>query len=452
MRGESRHRSTNATMQRWKTLRIWITNTAEDQAWQINLDSIDSLDFHTSGIPSYRVKMEGHLVDDEDDLENEEAPANEPDKMENVEDDKPQQQASKAPKHRFSFFFSEMTVEFPPHMPASDQTTVHWKKPEIARAAGAGAGAGGAAAHAGADFDELTFKRVGDENMNIVIKLTRQEDPERYLLTHDLAEIIDMKEATATEVMMGLWEYIKINKLQDHEDKRNFRCDELLRRVLLLLLFEFFFFFFFFFVFCCPACHGQQHRSPQLTNTKLLLSKVLNRETSSLPALPEQVIPHFRPLPPVCLPYTIRVDQAFHSNKTPTPTIYDVLVPIDDSLRSKLIPFMRSPSYSNMLKEVAVLDDQLALIIQAMHHSKAKHSFLTNLAGDPVRFVKKWTSSQKRDIEYIMGEGTRGRGNSVLADEWRKSGREGVWGSENAREGVGMMLAKGGGGVAPGAR
>jgi SWI/SNF-related matrix-associated actin-dependent regulator of chromatin subfamily D len=82
-----------------------------------------------------------------------------------------------------------------------------------------------------ADFDEFTFKRNGDENMNITINLYRHEDPERYELSPDLAEIVDMHEATRQEAVMAVWEYIKLMNLQEDEEKRNFRCDDLLRKV-----------------------------------------------------------------------------------------------------------------------------------------------------------------------------------------------------------------------------
>lgn len=221
-----------------KTLRIWITNTVEDQPWQV---SMDSLDYQSSGTPSYRVKIEGRLLSDEVDAENEEASAAAADEDKMDEDPKPgsnvavgpaapssKPAAANAPKLRFSTFFKEMKVEFPPNVPKSAETTVHWKKPESPPRPAPQAPNNPPAA---ADFDELTFKRVGDQNMNVVIKLTRHEEPEKFLLSDDLAEIVDLKEATLTEITMGLWEYIKFMGLQEDDEKRNFRCDELLRKV-----------------------------------------------------------------------------------------------------------------------------------------------------------------------------------------------------------------------------
>lgn len=393
--------SINRNAKRCKILRIWITNTAEDQQWQTNMDS---LNFQNSGTPSYRVKIEGRLLDDDEDAE-ETTTVSSGDSDQIEGDTKPSTKKqpsssilteSKQPILRFSSFFREMTVEYPLDMPESDQTTVHWKKPSPSRP---GNQATQNNPPPGTDFDELTFKRVGDRNINVIIKFIRHEEPERYLLSDDLAEIVDAKEANRTEVTMGLWEYIRMMRLQEDDEKRNFRCDELLR-------------------------------------------KITNRETGYLPNLSEYVTPHLKPLSPISLPYTIRVDQAFHTQSPPPATIYDVRVSVDDSLRNKMLPFIMNPSYATMLKEVSQLDDQQALLVQAIQHSRAKHAFLTHMARNPVGFTKAWISSQKRDLEYIMGEAPRGRGRAeeeALADEFR---RLAPWETSNAREAVTMMLAK----------
>jgi SWI/SNF-related matrix-associated actin-dependent regulator of chromatin subfamily D len=142
----------------------------------------------------------------------------------------------------------------------------------------------------------------------------------------------------------------------------------------------------------------------------------------------------------VKLPYTIRVDEEFH--KDPQPTIYDVRVAVDDPLREKMSGFLSNPGYASMLKEVAGLDDQLATIVQAVHVSKAKHAFLTSLSEDPATFVTDWLSSQKRDLDIVMGEAMRGGGEDASGDEWRKGGKESVWSTSNAKESVSVMLAK----------
>jgi SWI/SNF-related matrix-associated actin-dependent regulator of chromatin subfamily D len=72
--------------------------------------------------------------------------------------------------------------------------------------------------------------------------------------------------------------------------------------------------------------------------------------------------------------------------------------------------------------------------------------------------VPRWIASQQRDLAVILAEGTRSgiaaggtgegsTGDAVgvgMEDALRKGGSDGVWGSELARESVGLFLARGG--------
>lgn len=182
--------------------------------------SMDSFDFSANLESSYRVKIEGRLLDDDEDEDKDDKDDNKIDKSTETR----LASAKRADRSRFSHFFKAMTVDFDRSKSrAAADAIVEWKKPDKTAA--------GSNLPAAADFDELTFKRNGDENTNITIKLYRHEEPERFTLSPALAEIVDMQEATRAEVIMGIWDYIKVMKLQEEEEKRNFRCDELLRRV-----------------------------------------------------------------------------------------------------------------------------------------------------------------------------------------------------------------------------
>jgi SWI/SNF-related matrix-associated actin-dependent regulator of chromatin subfamily D len=154
---------------------------------------------------------------------------------------------------------------------------------------------------------------------------------------------------------------------------------------------------------------------------------------------------HTSPLEPIRLPYTIRVDSEFH-NSDPKPTVYDVRIAVDDPLRAAMLAVTTSPDFTSMLRQVSGLDDQLAVIVQALHHSRAKHNFFSAMGRDPVAFIKRWMNSQRRDLETILGEGTRGGGEDASGPEFRRGGANGAWDSAVAKETVRYLLAK------PGAR
>ena len=115
---------------------------------------------------------------------------------------------------------------------------------------------------------------------------------------------------------------------------------------------------------------------------------------------------------------------------------------VEDRLQSKMLAMTQNPEYAATLRQISQLDDQVAIIIQALARSKAKHSFYQSMQGDPVNFVKRWMSSQKRDLEVILGEATRGGGEDGSAPEFQKGGSEGVWGTQVVKEAVRYKLAK----------
>jgi SWI/SNF-related matrix-associated actin-dependent regulator of chromatin subfamily D len=129
------------------------------------------------------------------------------------------------PTYRFSHFLRSLSVDFD-RFRNSEGQNVEWKKPETTSKNQSGSNSASTA-----EFDEFTFKRNGDENMNVMINLYRHESPERYQLSPELAEVVDMPEATQQEAVVALWEYIRFWGLQEDEEKRNFRCDENLRKV-----------------------------------------------------------------------------------------------------------------------------------------------------------------------------------------------------------------------------
>ena len=111
-----------------------------------------------------------------------------------------------------------------------------------------------------------------------------------------------------------------------------------------------------------------------------------------------------------------------------------------------MLALTTSPDFSTMLRQVSGLDDQLAVVVQALQHSRAKHDFFMAMGENPVPFIKRWMNSQRRDLETILGEATRGGGEDGKGPEFRRGGENGAWDTTVAKEAVRYLLAK------PGAR
>ena len=52
--------------QRYRTLRLWISNTVDNQPWQGQSLDENTFDFNTGEEATYRMKIEGRLLDEED--------------------------------------------------------------------------------------------------------------------------------------------------------------------------------------------------------------------------------------------------------------------------------------------------------------------------------------------------------------------------------------------------
>ncbi|OQO09978.1 hypothetical protein B0A48_04333 [Cryoendolithus antarcticus] len=372
------------------TLRLWISNTVEGQPWQViedgtGVDGDGLFELGDNSQATFRVKIEGRLLDDTD--EDEPSPEKRP---------------------RLSDFFKAITIDFDrnPALMPDGFSQIEWRKQQAPTQAQPNPAYDPNSPEN--SFDCLEFERKGDENVNVTINLTRDTERERYKLSPGLAEILDTEEDDMLGTVQGIWEYARAMHLQEDDDKRTIVCDEPLRRL-------------------------------------------FNQDRLSFPYLPDILQPHLKPLPPLKLPYTIRVDKSYISPSDPTApsqrTIYDLTVPLPNPTAHHITRYATSKTHLTSLSTIIHTDDNLALLVQKLHATNAKRKFYENLAKDPRGFVGRWVGSQKRDLEVILAEAGRagGGGEEGQGEEWRKGGEGGVWGSVLARESVGLWCARQGG-------
>lgn len=227
------------TTKKYSTLRVWISNTVENQPWQGRDLDENAFDF-TSGVEAtYRVKIEGRVLEDQDaddasEIGSDDEDENKPDGDAMDHDGAPPAEPPKQPASRqrtkFSHFFNKITVDFDrnKNLQPDGTTQVEWKKPQVPPNA--------SVLPPQADFDSLEFERKSDENINCVINLYRDEIPERFALSKELADILDTEEDDRASVIMGIWEYVKVMGLRQDEEKRIIQCDDRLKAVSLSLL------------------------------------------------------------------------------------------------------------------------------------------------------------------------------------------------------------------------
>ncbi|KAL8851236.1 MAG: hypothetical protein Q9221_003867 [Calogaya cf. arnoldii] len=382
---------------RHKTMRIWISNTFDSQpAQESGSDPI--YDFSGSTMGLYRMKIEGRLLNGEDDEPLSDDDSDDEEARKDGEamdhDDQPTQKpvrpGPQQPRTKLSHFFKQITLELhrDKHTPADlgVDNFVEWKKPPPKPRDPKEPG--DPVLPPEADFDSLEIERRFDSTVNCTINLYRDDD--RFILSDPLADLLDSKIEDRQSVIIGIYDYIRALNLQQDDEKR----------------------------------------------------AVFNRDVIFIPDIATLIIPHCFPLPPISLPYTLHFDPT-PTTDPPTPTIYDITLTVQPTPLPPPLP----PTTS--LHQLAELDKNLALIIQALQHSKAKHAFFTEMEKDPVGFLKRWMGSQRRDLEVILGDGVgmgrgewgQGEGYGV-GPEWRRGGEKGVWGREEVLESVRLMKNK----------
>jgi SWI/SNF-related matrix-associated actin-dependent regulator of chromatin subfamily D len=211
-------------VKRRRTMRIWISNAAENQPWQATGMDAESFDFGDSSQATYRVKIEGRLLDEEDVLDVDETKG--PDTMDTDGENTVNKTPVPGEMTKLSHFFKKITIDFdrPPSLQPDNMAQIEWIKPESREGVVNTADA--------ANFDCLHFERKSDENINVGINMYPDNQPEVYRLSEELSQICGgIKEDTKANITMNVWKYIRVNKLDGGEDARKARCDALMKNV-----------------------------------------------------------------------------------------------------------------------------------------------------------------------------------------------------------------------------
>ena len=360
----------NRNVKNQKTMRIFISNTAKDQPWQMSDRPLDenAFDFDSGQIPTFRVKIEGRLLEDD--------AFSSPDTT-NPDSDLFPTPPAPAPQRKFSDFFKSIIISLDrPKDLHPDGNTIEWRKPSPnTQPATSALGQTGPTS-----FDAFEFTRKGDENLTCTVKLILDETPDRFRLSPPLAQLLDTTEDTRAGIVMKLWEYVRRHNLQDPEERRTINCD-----------------------------------AP--------MKAIFNLERLYFPQIPELTLSHILPVEPVEIKYTIRTDVPAHFSQE----VYDVVVNVDDPIRARMGAVVASPTYAQALGEILKLDDQTAVLCQAVAHSKAKRDFWRAFSEEPAGFVKRWVSSQKRDMETLMGEIEKVEESEERSAVWKDKINESVY-------------------------
>ncbi|KAF4568445.1 SWI/SNF complex component snf12 [Pleurotus pulmonarius] len=317
-----------------RTLRLFLSHSTSGQAWQAGSDAVVP-NFDTGeGVPAWTLKIDGRLLE----------PPN-------------ARSRDKIQPRKFSTLIKRMVVEMdrdPAVYPESN--IVEWPR---------------SSSHQNPVLDGFTIRRTGDVLTKIRLILFLDHMPEQFKVAPELAAILGIKEESRVGVIQALWNYVKVQGLQDKGNRRLVRADDALKPIFGLESVPF-------------------HKLPEIVNRYL--------------TAPDPVVIHYTLNPAIPPPER--------------PSAWDVEVKIEDhTLKNRMTVMLQANKES--AATLAKLDEEIALLAQSLHNSHLKRTFLQSFADDPAQFIQTWLESQSRDLESILGGA--GEGAAVRAEELKRS-------------------------------
>ena len=80
-------------------------------------------------------------------------------------------------------------------------------------------------------LDGFTVRRTGDSPTKVRVMMYLEHYPDNFKVQPALGTLLDIKEESRLGIVTALWNYIKINNLQDKVDRRIIRLDDKLKMV-----------------------------------------------------------------------------------------------------------------------------------------------------------------------------------------------------------------------------
>jgi len=205
------------------------------------------------------------------------------------------------------------------------------------------------------ESDGFELRRQGlpaSKQVRLVLRLANV--PERYKLSPGLATVLALATASRPECVLALWQYIKLHKLQESDEKK------------------------------------------QVLNDKALTS-LFGVEKMSFSELPDVIQPHLLPLDPIEILYELDLEQTGSSL-----LVQDVEVEVEDPNRTRPPP---SATIAALQRELGMLEQRLAECVGALRTACSTVRVLEAFAGDPVGCAGQLVARQTADLETVVGQG-----------------------------------------------
>jgi SWI/SNF-related matrix-associated actin-dependent regulator of chromatin subfamily D len=305
-------------LQSTKLLRMFIYNSYENQAPFYHTENYSA----NLEPPSWTLRIEGHLLDSlESTLPGGRMPPT----------------GSRTTKKKFSRFFRKIFIQLDKELYYPNDT-IEWDKSE-----------------SGVDTDGFEIKRQGDQETTVKIFLHLDYSPTRFKLSPPLAQLLNIHTETRARVTHALWQYIKMYRLQDPDDRRLINNDE-------------------------------------------ALAAVFNCSKMEISALPRLISEHLGPPDPIEIEYTIRCTGEIADYRE----VYDVEVEVEEVSGTFSRPDVLPSS------EQEALDEQIGKLVGQIRQRCKRREFMTQFHHSPTASINRLVAAQIHDFQTLQTDGTGG--------------------------------------------
>ena len=285
-----------------KKLRVMITT-------QLNVPP-EAKDLEEKPVLQWEMRVEGKLLDD------------------------PQKQ-----RRKFSSFFKSLIIELDREIYGPDNHLVEWHRTANTE-----------------ETDGYQVKRPCEETVDCkcTILLVLDYEPPQYKLDPRLAKLLGLTCQSRPVIIEHFWQYVKTNKLQDHEEHEYINCDKYLEKI-----------------FECKRM--------KICEFPIRLNALL-------------VAPD-----PIKICHTIDVSL----NEPKKTNVFELEVEIDDTVKDQMKTFLLS---TQSQQEIANHDTKIQENISIIKGLKTNRDFFHSYSQNPKQFINELLVSQSRDLKTMTNQ------------------------------------------------
>lgn len=221
----------------------------------------------------------------------------------------------------------------------------------------------------GAEIDGFEVKRslrAGHDapvSLPVRVFLSLDFGGDRFQVAPRLAALLGVGSPVEgkAQLVMALWQYVKLHRLQNAEDKRLIDCDDEMRGIF----------------GCAQIAFGR---------------------------LPELIAPHLSPVEALQIPYVVELFPEHAEYAAPRPAVFDVDFEFTDGTvgrGGRPLPSLLASTGST--REIIQLEQRMAEALSGIHRSHVRAEYLRRFSEDPSGFLTRWVASQNGDLMDILG-------------------------------------------------